>query len=317
MSENSAHDLVTQLRQSLGRERHALADFILALAELDRRRLYVALGYASAWQFCCRALGLSETATHYRLLAARQVQQQPALADQIRDGRLCITTLAKLSRILTNENREALVAEAAGKPTREVEKIVARLDPKPVPGDVTRPAPALVSTPAQEHTQVLTESLLRKHLTVDAEFEQLLAQARAALSHKMPGASEVEILKAGLREIVRQAARRKGLTQRPRTQVPSVPPATKSIPRAVRREVWLRDEGRCQWPTEDGGICGSTHRVEFHHRRERARGGPHTASNLMLACATHNQHAADLSFGRTWMEHCRRGDVPARDTNDP
>src|SRR5215471_11949241 len=92
MSENSAHDLVTQLRQSLGRERHALADFILALAELDRRRLYVALGYSSAWQFCCRALGLSETATHYRLLAARQVQKQPALADQIREGRLCITT---------------------------------------------------------------------------------------------------------------------------------------------------------------------------------------------------------------------------------
>ena len=87
MSENSAHDLVTQLRQSLGRERHALTDFILALAELDRRRLYVALGYSSAWSFCCRALGLSETATHYRLLAARQVQQQPALADQIREGK--------------------------------------------------------------------------------------------------------------------------------------------------------------------------------------------------------------------------------------
>src|SRR5499427_8685222 len=178
MSEKCAHDLVALMRQSLRCERHALADFIIALAELDRRRLYVELGYASAWQFCCRALGLSETATHYRLLAARQVQKQPDLADQIREGRLCITTLAKLSRILTHENREALVAEAAGKPTREVEKIVARIDPKPVPGDVTRPAPALVSTPAQEHTQVLTESLLRKHLTVDEEYQHLLAQAR-------------------------------------------------------------------------------------------------------------------------------------------
>src|SRR5215831_7353511 len=227
MSDLSAHDLLTQLRQSLGSERTALADFLVALAELDRRRLFVELGHPSAWSFCCRALGLSETATHYRLLAARQVQEQPALADQIREGRLCITTLAKLSRILTHENREALVAEAAGKPTREVEKIVARLDPKPVPGDVTRPAPALVSTQAPEQTQVLTESLLRKHLTVDGEYEQLLAQARAALSRKMPGASEVEILKTGLREIVRQAARRKGMTQRPRKQAPNVPSVTK------------------------------------------------------------------------------------------
>jgi hypothetical protein len=37
---------------------------------------------------------------------------------------------------------------------------------------------------------------LRKHLTVDVEYEQLLAQARDALSHAMPGASEVEIFHA-------------------------------------------------------------------------------------------------------------------------
>src|SRR5690349_12596224 len=105
MSNLSAQDLMEQLRQSLSGERTALADFLVALAELDRRRLYVELGWSSAWDFCCRALGLSETATHYRLAAARQIQQQPELVDQIRSGRLCITTLAKLSRIMTDENR--------------------------------------------------------------------------------------------------------------------------------------------------------------------------------------------------------------------
>src|SRR5262245_54618771 len=67
MSDFSAHDLVKQLRQSLGCERAALADFLVALAELDRRRLSVELGFGSSWDFCCSALGLSETATHYRL----------------------------------------------------------------------------------------------------------------------------------------------------------------------------------------------------------------------------------------------------------
>src|SRR5689334_3192188 len=157
MGDISAHDLVKQLRQSLGCER-------TALAELDRRRLYVELGFNSSWSFCCRALGLSEAATHYRLAAARQIQKQPELVEQIRNGRLCITTLAKLSPVLTDDNRAALVAEAAGK-------------------------------------QILTETLLRKHLTVNAEFETLLAQARDALSHAMPGASEVEILTEGLRRI--------------------------------------------------------------------------------------------------------------------
>src|SRR5215831_21309169 len=122
MGDFSAHDLVKRLRQSLGCERTALADFVVALADLDRRRLYVELGYSSSWDYCCRALGLSETATHYRLAAARQIQQQPELVEQIRSGRLCITTLAKLSKVLTTDNRAALVAEAAGKSTRQVEK---------------------------------------------------------------------------------------------------------------------------------------------------------------------------------------------------
>src|SRR5690349_13625183 len=216
MSNLSAHDLVEQLRQFLSGERTALADFLVALAELDRRRLYVELGWSSTW-----------------------------------DWRLCITTLAKLSPVLTDDNRAALVAEAAGKPTRQVEQIVARLAPKPVPRDVVQRTDELVSPQAQ--TQMLTETLLRKHLTVDADFEQLLAQARDALSHAMPGASEVEILKEGLRRIVRDAARRKGLTKKPRTKPPREAAGSRDIPRAVRREVWQRDRGRCQWPTADGG----------------------------------------------------------------
>src|SRR5689334_8313335 len=109
-----------------------------------------------------------------------------------------------------------------------------------------------------------------------------------------------------LRRIVRDAARCKGLTNKPRTQPPHEPAPSRDIPRAVRREVWQRDQGRCQWPTKDGGICGSTNRVQFHHIVDRARGGPHTVENIMLACGAHNQHAADLVWGRAWMEKCRR-----------
>ena len=182
--------------------------------------------------------------------------------------------------------------------------MVAGLAPKPVPRDVVQRTDELVSTQAQ--TQVLTETLLRKHLTVNAEFETLLAQARDALSHAMPGASEVEILTEGLRRIVRDAARRKGVTNKPRTTPPREPAKTSDIPRVVMREVWQRDQGRCQWPTKDGGICGSTRRIQFHHLVDRARGGPHTVENIMLACQVHNQHAADLVWGRAWMEKCRR-----------
>ncbi|HJZ86589.1 MAG TPA: HNH endonuclease [Polyangia bacterium] len=55
---------------------------------------------------------------------------------------------------------------------------------------------------------MLTEELVRRHLTTDREFEDLLAEARSALSHTMPGASELEILKQGLRCIIRDHEKR-------------------------------------------------------------------------------------------------------------
>src|SRR5262249_35113419 len=69
---------------------------------------------------------------------------------------------------------------------------------------------------------------------------------------------------------------------------------------------WNRDQGRCQEPLASGGICGSTHRVEFHHRKEHARGGPATSSNLTLRCSFHNFRAAEHSYGEEFMHRFRR-----------
>src|SRR5215831_11410962 len=38
------------------------------------------------------------------------------------------------------------------------------------------------------------------------------------------------------------------------------PAGGRYLPAEVRREVWSRDQGRCQEPLASGGICGATHR---------------------------------------------------------
>ncbi|HJZ84548.1 MAG TPA: HNH endonuclease signature motif containing protein [Polyangia bacterium] len=258
-----------------------------------------------------RALGQSETMTYYPVRAARFVQRFPQAVEPLRAGRLCITTLATLAPVVTEANCDDVLAEAMQRPKREVERIKARLAPKPVPRDVVRKAPApfpgkVAQSPVQ--VEMLTGDLARRHLTTDREFEELLASARSALSHTMPGASELEILKQGLRCIIRDHEKRKGLTERPRPprQPTASPSPGAAIPRPVRRAVWQRDQARCQWPTEDGVICGSRVRVEFHHLIDRGKGGPSTEDNLILACAAHNQYAADQTWGRAWMEKFRR-----------
>ena len=87
------------------------------------------------------------------------------------------------------------------------------------------------------------------------------------------------------------------------------PCAPDHVPARVRRAVWERDGGRCQWPLASGGVCGSTVRVELDHIRPLALGGPSTTGNTRLLCKYHNGLAARQALGDGWMDRfTRRGD---------
>jgi len=150
-------------------------------------------------------------------------------------------------------------------------------------------------------------------VTVSRRFLEKLEAARAALSHARPGATAEEILEAGLDLVLAQQAKRKGLVEKPRKEPP--PAKADHVPAHVKRAVWTRDGGRCQWPLESGGICGSTLRVEFDHVVPRARGGPSTVTNGRLLCAVHNQLAARCVFGDDLMDRFTR--KRAEDTTGP
>jgi hypothetical protein len=72
----------------------------------------------------------------------------------------------------------------------------------------------------------------------------------------------------------------------------------RTIPAAVRRSVFERDENRCAFVDSRGVRCRETQRLELHHHEPFARGGPSTAENLSLYCSAHNALAAEQDFGR-------------------
>jgi hypothetical protein len=82
----------------------------------------------------------------------------------------------------------------------------------------------------------------------------------------------------------------------------ALPLPREAIPAAVRRAVWERDGGRCQWPLDGGGCCGSTHRLELDHRLPWARWGTPTVEGLRLLCRSHNSLAAKRAFGAACVE---------------
>jgi len=353
----TARELSAHLADLLRREHEAMADFLVALADFHRKRVWAELGHANLFSFLHRELGLSNGAAAYRKTAADLVSRYPEVVDALRSGKLCITSIVEVAKVITPETRADVLPRFFGLSKREAAELVAELKPVEAPprrAVVTAlwtapPAPAAVASAdvpprvedpahrgvdagrladhldANSHhedrvlmsrqeskpataappatAEPLTADLRRYHLTVSKRFLEKLSRARDALSHSKPGATPEEILEAGLDLILTQAAKRSGIVSKPR-KTPR-PSSTDRVPAHVRREVFLRDGGRCQVPLASGGICGSTYRVQLGHIIARALGGPDTAENTRCECEPHNQRAADRDFGKAFMARFR------------
>jgi len=171
------------------------------------------------------------------------------------------------------------------------------------------PAPERpTSVPLLDTVVPLTADLRRVHYTVSKRFLDKLDRARDALSHSNPSASVEEILEKGLDLILDRSAKRKGLVAKPRKAKESLPPVRGSryVPAEIRRAVWERDGGKCQFRLASGEICGSTYQVEIDHIESRALGGRATIDKLRCCCRPHNDEHARQVFGDGWMDRYTR-----------
>lgn len=133
----SDEELLARVEALADRERNVTAELIASLAEVDVRRLYLAEGFSSLYDYCTRHLGLSEYGAYRRIEAARVGRRLPAVLDALGAGEITLTTINLLAKEFTEANHRQLLAEARHASRREVELIVARLHP-------SRPARASV-----------------------------------------------------------------------------------------------------------------------------------------------------------------------------
>ena len=136
-----AISLEKRLRELLGNERNVQVDFLLHLAEFDRRHVHEGLGYSNIWNYCRRKLFLAEATTFRRIHAAVLLRKYPFVEGYLRDGRLCPARLVKLEKVLTPENARRLFDRASGASRRELDELVAELNPRPDPAPLLRKLP--------------------------------------------------------------------------------------------------------------------------------------------------------------------------------
>ena len=338
----NAHDLAARLASLLRNERHAMADFLVALSEFDDRKAWMKLGHASLFTFLHRDLGLSKGASHFRKVAAELIQRYPEVVEPLRDGRLCITSVVELAKVITPENRAAVLPRFFHASKQEA-KAVAAENPASRGGTAarggdddscprrtrdglarrhdegagfgagcgaagwrrsssSRTAAVFPASAASAHERPAAhrrgapaayDGLEALPGEVGGRSRGALALASGRRRRGNPGGGAGPPHRAGREEEGAQhEARRRARGRRPsgpmRNQETSSAeaaptpdaPRPRYIPADVRREVWLRDEGRCQFRLESGEICGSTHRLQFDHIHPFALGGESTVSNI-------------------------------------
>ena len=162
-----------------------MADFLVALADFDRQRLWVQLGHASVFYYLHRDLELSKGAAHYRKVAAQLIQKFPEVVAPFREGKLCISSLVELARVITPENSAEVlprffnlskqeakavaveICPAAVVPRREVVTKVVTEVPREPPFHLDETPPHAPPAPApaeyRDSTVPLTPNLQRLH----------------------------------------------------------------------------------------------------------------------------------------------------------
>ncbi len=106
-----------------------MADFLLALADFDRRKLWRDLGHASLFSFLRRELGLSAGAAQYRKTAAELVQRFPDVAAALRGGRLCLSSVIELAKVITPANAPEVLPRFFGLSSRDAAQVAVSIRP--------------------------------------------------------------------------------------------------------------------------------------------------------------------------------------------
>ena len=331
MKHLSDQALLLKMDNLVQQERELLTAVLAHLCEIQRRRLFCDLGFASLFDYAVKKLGYSHDQAHRRISAMRLVKQFPELEEKLVSGAMSLTNVSlaqnffKREAPMTIEKKREFLGTLENKSSREAEKIILSASPKPITPDRITPVSA--------------DSVEIK-FTAPARLQEKLTQLKNRLAHSHPSISLADLVEKladlGLKEWDPGRPPKRQRKQLVKSQPdsppnqfkpqpfgappnmensppnpaanaaenpvapnnPAAPAATdpdRAIPQALKREAWARDQAKCC-------NCGSQHSLELDHIHPIALGGPSTPDNLRLLCKNCNQRAAIHKLGIKCMD---------------
>jgi hypothetical protein len=270
------------------------------------------LGFASFGEYVERHFGYNGRLVKEKLRVAFALERLPQTSEALRGGELNWSAVRELTRVATPETECAWLESARGLTVRQVEELVSGRGPGDLPSDPADPKLRKYNIHLElsaETRALFVEALaaLRRQagesLDDDSAMLMMSRQVLATL-----GSESADSGRAGYQVQVNICKKCQHAEQIGNGAAHPIAPAVvemvmcdaqvidaseqthvgqkakHTIPRAIRRLVMLRDNGRCIVP----GCMNSTF-VQAHHLTPRADGGRHDPDNLGCLCCAHHR----------------------------
>lgn len=278
MKINSLHEKAIHLAQLFLQTEYDLVD---VLQEIDEKKAFREKRCRSLFEYCTNILKLS-VATSSRLIAvARKSIEVPELKIKLQNQEISFSNAQMITSVLTPENKDKWLHAAQTLPKRELEREIARENPK---------------TLTHERMKYVSGDRLEMSVGINEDLRQKIARVQDLLSSDLDRHINLEEMLEQLTEYYLKNED----PLRQRVSNAKNPPNVEAtqIPARLRHQVLLRDQGQCTYKDPlSGKRCEDRRWLDIHHIKRRRFGGGHEIENLTLLCRGHHQmlHALEAS----------------------
>ena len=268
--------------KSLCTEERTLTRVILEhIAEIDKRKFFLGMGYRSLFEYLVEEIGYSEGSAQRRIDAVRAMRLIPEIGNRIETGSLHLVQVSKVQKICREVEKEERTKIGVAK-RKEVLKKIAGLGAKETDLVLAKEFGRKIET--AETQKIQRDESVRVELTFTKEEMELLKRAQALLS------------KGNLKETVLALAEKS--TTATVAVSRRVKPETKKATPRLRKEILSRDGYRCQFrDPKSGRQCNATQYLQLDHVKPRFAGGATTPDNLRAYCPNHNVFRYEKGLG--------------------
>ena len=294
-------ELVSTIKTLVVKEREITLSVIEHLQELYDRRIHLSSGYSSIHEYLVKELLYSDGAAHRRISAMRLMQELPEVKQSIADGTLSLTTASTVQNFFRSEKQKHQKAYSKEEKLKVLDQVAGKSKDECLK-KLSEVSPTFLAK--QKELSIPEDEEL---LSLMNEFRQL-----AMIADGTPQTIIKTALRLAIKELKSKTKRHSAIQEKQENSAPleklcgedqdqdqsKNEPHSRYARKAIKQEVWPRDEGRCRFvDPATKRRCTATRHLELDHAKPFALDGETTTENLRLMCRAHNQFLARQTFG--------------------